>query len=367
MNSLDLQGPGERWRALARRDAAADGRFVYAVKTTGVFCRPSCPSRRPLARNVVYFDTASAAERAGFRPCRRCHPEREVSPRDDTLGRVRATCRAIEAAEAPPRLTALAAAAGLSRFHFQRLFKRVVGVTPREYYVAHRRERFQRALAGGGSVDAAVYGAGFGSASRVYERADALLGMSPAVYARGAAGEQIRCGFARSALGWIAVAATDRGVCAIELGSGRAALAERLAERFPRAAIDAADSSLGTYLAAIVAFIERPAQAEPVSLCPRTAAIPLAKHPAQAEPPLNGKIRREDAARRRGHAVGLQADADGGDGGGGVVVAPPLARMQRTPDVPVASGPIHDDHRSLLPRDRDCHRPCHQSSATGRK
>ncbi|HLB13681.1 MAG TPA: bifunctional DNA-binding transcriptional regulator/O6-methylguanine-DNA methyltransferase Ada [Burkholderiales bacterium] len=261
MNSLDLQGPGERWRALARRDAAADGRFVYAVKTTGVFCRPSCPSRRPLARNVVYFDTPGAAERAGFRPCRRCHPERELSPRDDTLARVRASCRAIETAEAPPRLTALAAAAGLSRFHFQRLFKREVGVTPREYYVAHRRERFQRALAAGESVDAAVYGAGFGSASRVYERADALLGMSPAVYARGAAGEQIRCGFARSALGWIAVAATDRGVCAIELGSGRAALAERLAERFPRAAIDAADSSLGTYLAAIVAFIERPAQA----------------------------------------------------------------------------------------------------------
>ena len=261
MNSLDLQGPGERWRALARRDAAADGRFVYAVKTTGVFCRPSCPSRRPLARNVVYFDTPGAAERAGFRPCRRCHPERELSPRDDTLARVRASCRAIETAEAPPRLTALAAAAGLSRFHFQRLFKREVGVTPREYYVAHRRERFQRALAAGESVDAAVYGAGFGSASRVYERADALLGMSPAVYARGAAGEQIRCGFARSALGWIAVAATDRGVCAIELGSGRAALAERLAERFPRAAIDAADNSLGTYLAAIVAFIERPAQA----------------------------------------------------------------------------------------------------------
>lgn len=260
MNSLDLQGPGERWRALARRDAAADGRFVYAVKTTGVFCRPSCPSRRPLARNVVYFDTPGAAERAGFRPCRRCHPEREVSPRDDTLARVRASCRAIETAEAPPRLTALAAAAGLSRFHFQRLFKREVGVTPREYYVAHRRERFQRALAAGESVDAAVYGAGFGSASRVYERADALLGMSPAVYARGAAGERIRCGFARSALGWIGVAATDRGVCAIELGSGRAALAERLAERFARAAIDAADSSLSTYLAAIVAFIERPAQ-----------------------------------------------------------------------------------------------------------
>jgi AraC family transcriptional regulator of adaptative response/methylated-DNA-[protein]-cysteine methyltransferase len=260
MNSLDLQDRGERWRALAWRDAAADGRFVYAVKTTGVFCRPSCPSRRPLARNVVYFDTAAAAERAGFRPCRRCHPEREVSPRDDTLARVRAACRAIEAAETPPRLTALAAGAGLSRFHFQRLFKRVVGVTPRELYVAHRRERFQRALAAGESIDAALYGAGFGSASRVYERADTLLGMSPAAYARGAAGERIRCGFARSALGWIGVAATDRGVCAIELGPTRAALARRLAARFPRAELDAADGSLNAWVAAVVAFVEHPAR-----------------------------------------------------------------------------------------------------------
>jgi AraC family transcriptional regulator of adaptative response/methylated-DNA-[protein]-cysteine methyltransferase len=259
MTSLDLQARGERWRALSRRDAAADGRFVYAVTTTGVFCRPSCPSRRPLARNVVYFDTARAAERAGFRPCRRCRPEREVSPRDDTVARVRASCRAIELAEAPPRLAALAAAAGLSRFHFQRLFKREVGVTPREYYVARRRERFQRALAGGESVDAAVYGAGFGSASRVYERADALLGMSPAAYARGAAGERIRCGFARSALGWIGVAATDRGVCALELGADRAELAGRLAGRFPRAVVDAADGALSRWLAAAVAFVERPA------------------------------------------------------------------------------------------------------------
>ncbi len=258
MNSLDLQGRSERWRALARRDAAADGRFVYAVKTTGVFCRPSCPSRRPLARNVVYFDTAAAAERAGFRPCRRCRPERELSPRDDTLARLRAACRAIEAAEAPPRLTALAAAAGLSRFHFQRLFKRVVGVTPRELYVAHRRSRFQRALAAGESVDAALYGAGFGSASRVYERAGALLGMSPAAYARGAAGERIRCGFARSALGWVGIAATDRGVCAIELGASRGELAARFAERFARAEVDPANGALSAWLAAVVAFVERP-------------------------------------------------------------------------------------------------------------
>jgi AraC family transcriptional regulator of adaptative response/methylated-DNA-[protein]-cysteine methyltransferase len=260
MNSIDVQGRGERWRALVRRDPAADGSFVYAVTTTGVFCRPSCPSRRPLARNIVYFANSAAAERAGFRPCRRCRPEHEVSPRDDIRARVRASCRVIEAAEAPPRLAVLAASAGLSRFHFQRVFKREVGVTPREYYVAQRRARLQHALATGESVDAAVYGAGFGSASRVYERADALLGMSPAAYARGAAGERIGCGFVRCALGWIGVAATERGVCAIEIGASRAALAERLAARFPRAAIAAVDGALRGWLAAIVAFVDRPAQ-----------------------------------------------------------------------------------------------------------
>jgi len=250
---------GARWRAVCARDAAADSRFVYAVQTTGVFCRPSCPSRRPLERNVIYFETGAAAERAGFRPCRRCHPERAVSPNDDRAARIRAVCRAIEAAEAPPQLAALAAAAGLSRFHFQRVFKRTVGVTPREYFVAQRRGRLQRALAAGEAVDAAVYGAGFGSASRVYEHTGKLLGMSPAAYRDGAAGERIRCGFARCGLGWLGVAATDRGVCAIELGASRAALARAFAGRFPRAAVDAADDSLGQWLSAAVAFVERPA------------------------------------------------------------------------------------------------------------
>jgi AraC family transcriptional regulator of adaptative response/methylated-DNA-[protein]-cysteine methyltransferase len=256
--ALDSASPTEKWRAVARRDCAADGRFVYAVRTTGVYCRPSCPSRRPLARNVIHFDTAAAAERAGFRPCRRCRPERAMSPGDDTLARVHATCRAIETAEAPPTLAALAAAAGLSRFHFQRLFKRVVGVTPREYFVAHRRERLQRALATGEDVAAAVYGAGFGSASRVYERSDALLGMSPAAYRRGATGERIRCGFARCALGWLGVAMTARGVSAIELGASRAEIERSLARRFDRAVLEPADDAASEWLVAAVAFVEQP-------------------------------------------------------------------------------------------------------------
>jgi len=247
-----------RWRAVTLRDAAADGTFVYAVKTTGVFCRPTCPSRRPKPGNVLFFDGADAAARAGFRACRRCHPERAASPRDETLDRIRAAIRAIEAAEAPPTLAALAAAAGLSRFHFLRLFRRTVGISPREYYAARRRDRLQRALGAGESVDAAVYGAGYGSPSRVYEHARSLLGMSPATYRSGAAGERIRHAFARSSLGWVGIAATERGVCAIEIAATRDAAARALATRFPRATPAAGAAALERWLAAAVAFVERP-------------------------------------------------------------------------------------------------------------
>jgi AraC family transcriptional regulator of adaptative response/methylated-DNA-[protein]-cysteine methyltransferase len=247
-----------RWRAVTRRDAAADGAFVYAVKTTGVFCRPTCPSRRPKPGNVLFFDGADAAARAGFRACRRCHPERAASPRDDTTNRIRAAIRAIEAADSPPTLAALAAAAGLSRFHFQRVFRRTVGVSPREYYAARRRDRLQRALGAGESVDAAVYGAGYGSPSRVYEHARSLLGMSPAAYRSGAAGERIGHAFARSSLGWVGIAATARGVCAIEIAATRDAAARALAARFPHAAPATGVAALERWLAAAVAFVERP-------------------------------------------------------------------------------------------------------------
>ena len=250
-----------RWRAVTTRDDPADGTFVYAVKTTGVFCRPTCPSRRPKPENVLFFDDAAAAARAGFRACRRCHPERAASPRDDTLDRIRASIRAIEAADSPPTLAALAARAGLSRFHFQRLFKRSVGVSPREYYAARRRDRLQRALGAGESVDAAVYGAGYGSPSRVYEHARSLLGMSPATYRSGAAGERIRHAFARSSLGWVGIAATERGVCAIEIAATRDAAARTLATRFPQATPAAGADPLERWLAAAVAFVERPREA----------------------------------------------------------------------------------------------------------
>lgn len=296
-----------RWRAINARDPAADGSFFYAVTTTGVYCRPTCPSRRPLRQHVRCFDTIDAAERAGFRPCRRCHPERSLSPDDDRRSRVLAACRAIERAESAPTLAALAEAAGLSRFHFQRLFKRIVGVTPREYHAARRRQRLQHALGRGEPVDAALYDAGYGSPSRVYERTGELLGMSPGTYRNGAPGARIRCGYARTALGWLAVAATDRGVCAVELGASRAELAEHIGSRFSRATLVGTDPELDAWLGALVAFVATPARRLELPLDVRGTAFQQRVWRALRAIPAGTTLSYGELARRVGMPRGARA------------------------------------------------------------
>ena len=298
-----------RWRAISARDAAADGAFFYAVTTTGVYCRPTCPSRRPRPEHVRWFDTVEAAERAGFRPCRRCHPERRLSPGDDRRDRVLAACRTIEQAESAPTLAALALDAGLSRFHFQRLFKRVVGVTPRDYHAAQRRKRLQRALGNGTAVDAALYEAGYGSPSRVYERADRLLGMSPGAYRNGAPGAVIRCAYARTALGWLAVAATARGICAIELGATRTELAERIGRRFGRATLVGADPELDAWLAAVAAFVAAPTGRLDLPLDVRGTAFQQRVWHALQAIPSGATLSYGELARRVGMPRGARAVA----------------------------------------------------------
>ena len=298
-----------RWRAISARDAAADGAFFYAVTTTGVYCRPTCPSRRPRPEHVRWFDTVDAAERAGFRPCRRCHPERRLSPGDDRRDRVLAACRTIDRAESAPTLASLALDAGLSRFHFQRLFKRVVGVTPREYHAARRRERLQRALGDGTAVDAALYEAGYGSPSRVYERADSLLGMSPGAYRNGAPGAVIRCAYARTALGWLAVAATARGICAIELGATRTELAERIGRRFGRATLVGADPELDAWLAAVAAFVAAPTGRLELPLDVRGTAFQQRVWRALQAIPSGATLSYGELARRVGMPRGARAVA----------------------------------------------------------
>jgi AraC family transcriptional regulator, regulatory protein of adaptative response / methylated-DNA-[protein]-cysteine methyltransferase len=230
------------WQAVAERRRAADGAFVYAVRTTGIYCRPSCPARRPARERVEFFALPEAAERAGYRACRRCRPQDHAAA-DPALARVRAACRAIDTAleaEAPlPSLDELGAQLGASPFHLQRSFKKHLGISPRGYAEARRLARVKTMLRQGNGVADAVYGAGYGSASRLYERADGQLGMTPATYAKGGAGARIVFATAACALGRVLVAATGRGLCAVSLGDDDAALEAGLRAEFPGAEIAA--------------------------------------------------------------------------------------------------------------------------------
>jgi len=242
----------ERWRAVATRDAACDGAFVYGVTSTGVFCRPSCPSRRPRRDNVRFFDDADAAVAAGFRACRRCRPEVQ-EPADGTRRIVEAVCQAIAAAEETiPTLDALAAAVGLSPHHLQRVFTRATGLSPRRYAEALRHQRFARDVRRGVPVTAALYDAGYGSSSRLYEKADAHFGMTPASYAKGGAGASIAFSLADSPLGRLLVAATARGVCAVCLGDADEVLEAELCRGFPAAEIRRDDGVLAAHVAAVL-------------------------------------------------------------------------------------------------------------------
>lgn len=246
-----------RWDALRTRDRAADGRFVYAVATTGVYCRPSCAARPARPENVSFFPDPASAARAGFRACRRCQPDQPSrAERDAAL--VAAACRTIEAAEEPPSLEALAMSAGLSRFHFHRLFRRVAGVTPRAYIEAERARRVQSGLQRGEGVTGAMYGAGFNSSGRFYAAADDMLGMRPSAFRAGGLGEVIRWATGQSTLGSVLVAATNRGICAILLGDEPPALEAELGARFPQAALKPADPGFAEAVAAVVALVEAP-------------------------------------------------------------------------------------------------------------
>lgn len=246
-----------RWRQVVARDASADGSFVYAVRTTGVYCRPSCPSRRARPENVGFFATPAAAEAAGYRQCKRCNP-RGLSTAEANAALVIAACRLIEAAETPPALDALAEATGLSPFHFHRLFKAQTGLTPREYASGHRAGRLRARLEQGDSVTGALYEAGFNSNSRFYEMAAGMLGMAPAAYRKGGAGAEIRFALGQCALGAILVAQSQQGICAIALGDTPEALLREFQDRFPAARLIGGDAAFEAVVARVMGFVEAP-------------------------------------------------------------------------------------------------------------
>jgi AraC family transcriptional regulator of adaptative response/methylated-DNA-[protein]-cysteine methyltransferase len=229
-----------RWNAVLAHDRDADGLFVYAVHSTGVYCRPSCPSRRPRRDRVSFYETTAAARQAGFRACQRCRPD-ATDASDPWVDKIRRACVYLANVDGHPSLATLAARLGGSPYHLQRNFKRIVGVTPREYADAIRLRRVKRRLRDGEDVTGAMFDAGYGSSSRFYERAVPKLGMSPSTYRRGGAGMNIHYAIVDSPLGRLLVASTSRGVCAVAMGSSDADLERALAREYP-AAIVAADS-----------------------------------------------------------------------------------------------------------------------------
>jgi len=246
-----------RWAALRARDASADGTFFYSVKTTGVYCRPSCAARPARPENVAFHATAADAERAGFRACKRCKPDQP--PRAERQAQqVAALCRLIERSDQVPTLEELASHAGLSVFHTHRLFKAITGVTPKAYAGAHRASRVRGELRARPTVTEAIYGAGYSSSARFYESSNAVLGMTPSKYRAGGSDLEIRFAIGECSLGAILVAATARGVCAILLGDDPEALSHDLEQRFPRARLVGADAAFEQLVAQVVGLVEQP-------------------------------------------------------------------------------------------------------------
>jgi AraC family transcriptional regulator, regulatory protein of adaptative response / methylated-DNA-[protein]-cysteine methyltransferase len=270
-NTIDA---GEAWAAVASRDRRYDGQFVYAVRTTGVYCRPSCPSRRPAAANVVFYDDTAAAEGAGFRACKRCQP-RAIASLVGSTAAVRRAADFIDAhVDERITLATLGRETGLSSFHLQRVFRRELGVSPREYQQARRLERLRSQLRRGETVSRATYDAGFGSPSRVYEQARPRLGMTPAVYRRGGQGLEIRFAVVPSPLGKLLVAASRNGVCAVLLGDTEADLERRLRTEFPRALVEPdADGALASLASRVLAHVRGDGRANDLPLDVRGTAF----------------------------------------------------------------------------------------------
>ena len=252
-----LLSDDDRWEALTKRDPQAYGAFVYGVVTTGVYCRPTCASRLPNRENVRFFRNSRDAEHAGFRPCKRCRPKAPEWEQPH-IHSIMEACKKIDEVAEPPSLKELATGAGLSVFHFQRLFKKIVGVTPKQYALEQRANRVRERLTQGATVTEAMYDAGFGSSSRFYEKATPTLGMKPSIYKNGAPDMQIRFAVVPCFLGLVLVAATSQGICAIDFGDTAESLEKNLRGRFPKAVFQNPDPQFKAVIGKVLAFTENP-------------------------------------------------------------------------------------------------------------
>jgi len=344
--------PAQRWQAVTGRDRRADGVFYYSVATTGIYCRPSCASRLARRENVRFHDSCEDAAREGFRPCKRCRPD-GVAPQSVRAALVAASCRAIALAgpgEAPD-LASLAKSAGLSRFHFHRLFKSVMGCTPRDYAAGLRAGRLRGGLRESRSVTEAFYGAGFNSSGRFYAQSAALLGMAPRDFRAGGKGAAIRFAIGRCSLGSILVASTAKGVCAISLGEDPEKLARALQDRFPNADLAGDDPDFARLVSLAVGLVEAPAAGFDLPLDLRGTAFQIQVWRALRQIPPGktasyGEIARAIGRPKSARAVARACAANG------VAIAIPCHRVVRLDGDPAGYRWGVERKRALLARER---------------
>lgn len=298
-----------RWQSVVDRDKGADGSFVFAVKTTGIYCRPSCPSRRAKPSNVTLYDTPDAAEDAGFRPCLRCNP-RGQSAAEANAEIIAEACRIIEAAQDIPKLDDLAARVGFSSHYFHRQFKAITGLTPREWAAAHRAQKVRIELQDmENTVTEAIYDAGFNASSRFYETSNKVLGMTPTAFRQGGKDTDIRFAVGETTLGAILVAESDRGICAIAMGDDPEALVHDLQDRFPKANLIGGDAAFEARVAQVVGFVEAPQTGLDLPLDIRGTAFQQRVWQALRDIPAGETVSYTDIANRIGAPKSVRAVA----------------------------------------------------------
>jgi AraC family transcriptional regulator of adaptative response/methylated-DNA-[protein]-cysteine methyltransferase len=317
-----------RWRRVLARDKTADGKFWYSVATTGVYCRPSCPSRTANPKNVQLHDTLESAKATGFRPCRRCNPN-GLSIEAENAALVLKACRLIEEKEEEPSLEELAEAVSLSPSYFHRMFKAATGLTPKGYVAAYRANKVRESLVSGNSVTEAIYDAGFNSSGRFYEKSTGMLGMTPSQYRAGGAKEEIKFAVGQTFLGAMLVASSTKGVAAILLGDDADALVRDLQDRFPKARLIGADQEYEAMVARVVGFVEAPELGLDLPLDVRGTAFQQRVWQALQEIPVGATVSYAELAQLIGSPKAVRAVA-GACAANKLAVAIPCHRVIRT-------------------------------------
>ena len=338
-----------RWARIVARDKSADGHLWYSVVTTGVYCKPSCPSRVANPRNVQLHDTLASARATGFRPCKRCNPD-GPSIDCENAALVAKACRFIEETEEEPSLEQLAEAVARSPSYFHRVFKSVTGLTPKGYAAAHRANKVRQELASGNSVTGAIYDAGFNSSGRFYEKSTDMLGMTPSQYRAGGANEEIRFAVGQSSLGAILVASSRKGVSSILLGDDPDALVRNLQDRFPNAHLIGGDRAYEDLVARVVGLVEAPGLGLDLPLDVRGTAFQQRVWQALQEIPVGATVTYAELARRIGAPKAVRAVA-GACAANKLAVAIPCHRVVRTDGSPSGYAWGVERKRALLDRE----------------